>query len=152
MSIGRPRSFPSFVVACFSFQPTYCEVILPAPSVLRSTNCEALPPLIEAMSSPLMPVMLGMNAWPVIVVSSFCLKSPPITDGVSFVWVKWATASLTTFMLMQPSQTHRAIFLPARLSDPPPPEEPQAAAARPTPVSRPAWSRLLRESSIFVIL
>src|SRR3954447_7370364 len=153
MSIGRPMSLPSEVVAFFSFHDTYCEEILSAPRVLRSTKRLALSPMNEGMSSPLTPVIDGRKAWLVMVVSSFCLKSPPITDGVSLVWVKWATASLTSFGLMQPSQTQRSIFLPTRLAVPEPEEEvPQAPMARLPPVSRPAWSSLLRESSIFAFL
>src|SRR5688500_11451918 len=153
MSIGRPMSLPSAVVAFFTFHDTYCEAILSAPRVLRSTKRSALSPMNEGLSSPLTPEIEGRKAWLVMVVSSFCLKSPPITDGVSLVWVKWATASLRTFALRQPSQTQMSIFLPARLVEPEPDEEaPQAPTARLPPVSRPAWSSLLRESSIFAFL
>jgi hypothetical protein len=101
-----------------------------------------------AMSSPLMPVMSGTYRPPVIVVSSFCLKSPPITDGLSVTLEKCLTASATTLSLSPPPQYHRLsveLFPPDE-----PPEElvpHAAAAAAPVTASAPAWMNRLRDRS-----
>ncbi len=81
------------------------------------------------MSSPLIPVIAGTNWPPVSVVVSFCLKSPPITDGVILVWpANRPIACLTTFSLSPPAQYQSAVSL---LDDPPDehPATPAPAAA-----------------------
>ncbi len=99
------------------------------------------------MSSPLIPVMSGTNLPPVIVVSSFCLKSPPITEGLRVTAVKCLTVSATTLSLSPPPQYHR-VRVELLAADVPEELLPHAAAAAaPVTASALAWMKRLRDSS-----
>lgn len=130
MSIGKPISLPSWVVACFSFHDRYCGTSLSAPTVFRSTKRSALGRK-EAMSSPLMPVMSGADCAARSPVSSLVLKSPPTTEVLRLMPEKCFLASATTLSLRPPDQYQRLRFLLslAPLDAEPPPHAAVAPAA-----------------------
>ena len=101
------------------------------------------------MFSPLIPVMSGTNRRPFIVVTSFCLKSPPITDGSSVVWLNLVTASPTTSSLSPPDQYQSVSVLASS------PAPPLHAAVPPRPTAAVASSaariRSRRDRSISVL-
>ncbi|WP_329001405.1 hypothetical protein OHA18_00515 [Kribbella sp. NBC_00709] len=102
------------------------------------------------MSSPLIPVMSGIPVPPLNVVTSFCLKSPPISEYLIFGSGKCAIVSSSTDLTRPPCQHHMVssvvvfffavvpvLFIP----DEQPTSAPPATAAKPP-------SSIRRESSI----
>ncbi len=157
MSIGYPISLPSWVLPCFHFHARNWSATFCAPSVFRSMNWLACG-RNDAMSSPLMPVMSGTKRWLAIVVSSFCLKSPPMTEGFTVVWpANCVTESATTLSERPPPQYQRFVVFAA-----PPPlplllpvfavveQAARAATEAPATPVKPRWSSRLRESVMCV--
>src|SRR5215468_6647394 len=104
------------------------------------------------MSSPLRPVMSGIDVPPLKVVTSFCLKSPPISEYLILGSGKWATVSSTTDLPRPPGQHHNAnvvavfflVVVPVSIPDEHPTSEPPAMAAKPP-------SSIRRESSMLYL-
>jgi hypothetical protein len=154
MSIGNPMSLPSWVLPCFHFHGRNPDASLSAPNVFRSTNLLAWGRK-EAMSSPLIPVMSGTKLPAASVVTNFCLKSPPMTEGFTVALpAKWVTASATTLSDRPPPQYQRAsdALEPLDLVDLPEVEQPAAAAtAAPATPPTPIWRSRLREIAMILL-
>jgi hypothetical protein len=119
-----------------------------APIVFRSTNRLACGSS-DAMSSPLIPVMSGIDVPPLNVVSSFCLKSPPTSEYLMCWSGKCAIVSSSTDLPSPPGQHHNArlpvaFFLVEPVSIP----DEQATTVPPSTAARPPASSVRRDKSM----
>ncbi len=98
------------------------------------------------MSSPLTPVMDGRPERPVNVVTSFCLKSPPMVDTLSVVPGTSAGTLSSTVWLRPSGQIQRSSWPPAE--DPDDDEQEARTGARSARVATPTTMRRARERRV----